>query len=273
MDLTKIGAYIASKRKTLGITQVELARQLGMSDKSVSKWERGVCLPDVSLYEPLCDILGITINEFIAGEDLDHDTIMHQAEKNILDVASAAKAKYNKLQIIFLAITVIYFVITCWLALAQPYLHVAYIDQMDQNSQEMMIAGALNDAHNLFGYRYKLQYYCRTMSFHMTESKGGEVLSSRCVAEIPYSYNVGSGMFLITAGEDLKSLDITIVSSAGNKAFEILLDENAENISCISKMSSDITRNNNIKKGEEIGLVRLACEDPEHSYLLSVTFE
>ena len=47
MDLVKIGKYIAGKRKELGLTQRQLADKLGMSDKSVSKWERGVCLPDV----------------------------------------------------------------------------------------------------------------------------------------------------------------------------------------------------------------------------------
>lgn len=64
MDLIKIGTYIAGKRKTLGMTQKQLAEQLGMSDKSVSKWERGICLPDVALYAELCQILGISINEF-----------------------------------------------------------------------------------------------------------------------------------------------------------------------------------------------------------------
>lgn len=54
MDLIKIGKYIASKRKALGLTQVQLAEKLGKSDKSVSKWERGICLPDVSVYIELC---------------------------------------------------------------------------------------------------------------------------------------------------------------------------------------------------------------------------
>ena len=50
MDLIKIGKYIAGKRKSLGMTQKQLAEKLGMSDKSVSKWERGVCLyPTISL--------------------------------------------------------------------------------------------------------------------------------------------------------------------------------------------------------------------------------
>ena len=53
MDLIRIGQYIAGKRKALGLTQKQLAEKLGVSDKSVSKWERGVCLPDVSAL-PLC---------------------------------------------------------------------------------------------------------------------------------------------------------------------------------------------------------------------------
>ncbi len=64
MDLTKIGKYIASKRKKLGLTQKQLAEKLGMSDKSVSKWERGICLPDVSVYIQLCNILKINITRF-----------------------------------------------------------------------------------------------------------------------------------------------------------------------------------------------------------------
>ena len=68
MDLIKTGKYIADKRKSLGLTQKQVAEKLGMSDKSVSKWERGICLPDVSVYITLCDMLGISINEFFAED-------------------------------------------------------------------------------------------------------------------------------------------------------------------------------------------------------------
>ena len=60
------------------MTQKQLAEKIGMSDKSVSKWERGICLPDVSVYLELCEILGISLNEFLAGEDIEIDNI----EKN-----------------------------------------------------------------------------------------------------------------------------------------------------------------------------------------------
>ena len=61
MDQIKIGKYIAEKRKPLELTQLQLAEKLGMSNQSVSKWERGVCMPDVAVYMKLCDVLGITL--------------------------------------------------------------------------------------------------------------------------------------------------------------------------------------------------------------------
>ena len=76
MDLIKIGIYIAEKRKALGLTQKQLAEQLGMSDKSVSKWERGSCLPDVSVYLVLCGIVGSSMIVFLAGEALSEENIV-----------------------------------------------------------------------------------------------------------------------------------------------------------------------------------------------------
>lgn len=86
MDQEKIGLFIASCRKTKGLTQKQLAEKLNVSDKSVSKWERGINLPDASLYIPLCDILEINLNEFFLGryDDDNHhnDTLsVEQLEK------------------------------------------------------------------------------------------------------------------------------------------------------------------------------------------------
>ena len=64
MDLIKIGKYIAGKRKSLGMTQKQLAEKLGMSDKSVSKWERGVCLPDVSVIKNFVQFLVLASMSF-----------------------------------------------------------------------------------------------------------------------------------------------------------------------------------------------------------------
>ncbi len=107
MDLVKIGKYIASKRRQLGMTQRQLAEKLGMSDKSVSKWERGACLPDVSVYSDLCQILGISLNEFLAGEDIAQDSFVQKSEANIISVIRNSKQKQRFLKSIIAVLLVI----------------------------------------------------------------------------------------------------------------------------------------------------------------------
>lgn len=85
MDQKKIGRFIAENRKLKKMTQVELAEKLGVSDRSVSKWENGRCMPDLSLFEPLCEELGITINEFLSGEKIKEEEYQEELEKNIVN--------------------------------------------------------------------------------------------------------------------------------------------------------------------------------------------
>lgn len=73
MNQEKIGRFIAENRKAKKLTQEELAEKLGITNKSISKWENGNCLPDSSLFKPLCKILGISINELFAGEKLNDE--------------------------------------------------------------------------------------------------------------------------------------------------------------------------------------------------------
>ena len=67
MDQSKIGAFIAARRKERGLLQKDIAARLGVSEKTVSKWESGNGLPEVVFMEPLCAILGITVNELLDG--------------------------------------------------------------------------------------------------------------------------------------------------------------------------------------------------------------
>lgn len=83
MDNIKIGKLIAKCRKEKNLTQKELAELLGVTDKSVSKWENGICLPDVSLYKELCSLLGITLNEFFAGEKITNEKYKEVADENL----------------------------------------------------------------------------------------------------------------------------------------------------------------------------------------------
>lgn len=85
MNQEKIGKFIAENRKLKKMTQVQLAEKLGVSDRSVSKWENGRCMPDLSLFEPLCTELGITINELLSGEKINQEQYQEELEKNIVN--------------------------------------------------------------------------------------------------------------------------------------------------------------------------------------------
>ncbi len=86
MNAYKIGAFIQSLRKEMGLTQKELAQALNISDKAVSKWETGNGMPDVSLFIPLCKILKININELLSGERLQEEDYSKNAEENMLNL-------------------------------------------------------------------------------------------------------------------------------------------------------------------------------------------
>lgn len=86
MDQIAVGKFIQTKRKEKGMTQRELAEKLDVSDKAVSKWETGNGLPDVGLMLPLCDILGVSVNELLAGRCLNSDQYYGKAEENIVEL-------------------------------------------------------------------------------------------------------------------------------------------------------------------------------------------
>lgn len=109
MDQMRIGKFIAESRKALGLTQRQLADTLDISDKTVSKWECGKGLPEVSLMLPLCRTLGISVNEMLSGERLDEENYKERAEENMMDLIkeNAENKKRMALSVICGAITVI----------------------------------------------------------------------------------------------------------------------------------------------------------------------
>lgn len=84
MNQEKIGKFIAKLRKEKKITQSELAEKLGVTDRSVSNWENGKNMPDLSLFKPLCEILGISINELMSGEKIDNKEYTKKLEENLI---------------------------------------------------------------------------------------------------------------------------------------------------------------------------------------------
>ena len=93
MDQIKIGRFIAVRRKRANLTQLQLADRLGITDKAVSKWERGITMPDTSIMFELCDILGISVNELLSGEKINMENSSQKNEQLLLDMAKELEKK------------------------------------------------------------------------------------------------------------------------------------------------------------------------------------
>jgi transcriptional regulator with XRE-family HTH domain/DNA-directed RNA polymerase subunit RPC12/RpoP len=93
MNQIKIGKFIAECRKKANLTQMQLAEKLGITDKAVSKWERGIAMPDTSIMLELCDILGISVNELLSGEKISMENNNQKNEQLLLDMAKELEQK------------------------------------------------------------------------------------------------------------------------------------------------------------------------------------
>ena len=97
MDQIKIGKFIAEHRKRLGLTQMQLAEMLNITDRAVSKWERGKAMPDASIMLELCRILQITVNDLLHGEVVTMENYQEQSEKLLLEMAKQKEAADKQL--------------------------------------------------------------------------------------------------------------------------------------------------------------------------------
>ena len=97
MDQIKIGKFICTKRKEKHITQSELSEMLGITDRAISKWETGTCLPDANNMPDLCKILDITINDLFSGEVVDMKENEKKLEENLLEMARIKEQRDKEL--------------------------------------------------------------------------------------------------------------------------------------------------------------------------------
>ena len=97
MDQVKIGKFISQMRKEKGHTQKQLGEELLISDKTVSKWETGKGMPEVSLMLPLCEKLGINVNELLTGERIPDEDYKKKAEENIMNIMREKEESIRKI--------------------------------------------------------------------------------------------------------------------------------------------------------------------------------
>ncbi len=97
MNQIAIGKFISAERKRKGYTQKQLAEKLGISDKTVSKWETGNGFPEVSLLLPLCSELDITVNELLCGERVSMEDYIKKAEENMVNMIKEKEENRKKM--------------------------------------------------------------------------------------------------------------------------------------------------------------------------------
>ena len=123
MDQVKIGKFIAECRKKNGLTQMQLAEKLNITDRAVSKWETGKAMPDTSIMLELCNILKISVNDLLSGEVVSMDNYNKQLENNLIEMVKQKEAADRRLLsleiIIGIVVSVILFALTIIAALVQ----------------------------------------------------------------------------------------------------------------------------------------------------------
>lgn len=106
MDQKRIGKFISERRRARNLTQRQLADVLSISDKTISKWECGNGMPEVSLMLPLCKALGINVNELLSGECLGETQYFEKAENNMLDLVKDRTSARTKIMVANVSATI-----------------------------------------------------------------------------------------------------------------------------------------------------------------------
>lgn len=262
MDLVKIGQYIAGKRKDAGLTQRQLAEQLNMSDKSVSKWERGVCLPNVSVYKELCDILGISINEFLAGEDISEENIVQKSEDTLMQVATDGDQRARLMKRIIAGLSVIAFVATFALGHAlyryftQPR---NYIVPVDRDSAQMKTAELLAGADGAYLYRYVTGERFETLTVYVSEYHDGELVSKETLGWIGYdgTDSPSEGMIAVVPDFETFTVKLVVADDSSKLSTDLPILEGVKGRKYYGRSAAEINQMEEITYGTEQGVVAL----------------
>lgn len=125
MDAKKFGAFVQEQRKTLGLSQSELAEQLHVTAKAVSRWERGVGFPDIKLLQPLADALGVTIVELIHGERMQQELSKEEASamvtQTVQQIQEQEQLSWKRRLLLYMGNTLLFLAYAFLYMLAQRY--------------------------------------------------------------------------------------------------------------------------------------------------------
>ena len=160
MNLDNIGKFIKEMRKNKNLTQEELAEKLGVNNRTVSRWENGKNMPDISLYKPLCEVLGISIEELVNGELTNKKNISYSVEKAIINTVSSSKKEKSKMSKIIKFLSVLVIVTTIFVVFVVVYYKKKY-PRIDIYNLDIIKSeeSKLNEELTLNMLDYKIWFY------------------------------------------------------------------------------------------------------------------
>ena len=274
MDLIKIGKYIARKRKDIGLTQQQLAEKLNMSDKSVSKWERGVCMPDVSVYLEICEILGISINEFLAGEDIRQEDIIRKSEDNLIQVTTDGRNRQTRLKrvIAVLLIVALVAVAAMGMILYRAHQPENYIAPVARDSAEMRTAELLSGTDGALLYRYKTAESVQRITVKVAEYQSGK-LTDQSANFYESSGSLSNGILAIVPDFEKFTVKLVLADEDGKLSTDIPILDGVEGGEWYGRSATQIEDKTNIRYDEEQYIVALIYASNEMHVLDISEFE
>lgn len=233
-----------------------------MSDKSVSKWERGICLPDVSVYMELCEILGISINEFLAGEDIDAENVEKKSEDNIIQVTKDSKKKQKNLKSILAVVTT--FAVIMVLVLGAVFVHKVmqpknYITAVDRTSAEMKTAELLSGADGAYLFNFYAKEEYKTLTIYLSEYQAGELINKSKVADLDYDgiESAKRGVIAVIPDFELFRVKLIIADDYSKCSTDFPILENVENREYYGRSATQVEGEVPIQRDTEQGLMAL----------------
>ena len=166
MNQERIGKFIAKKRKEKNLTQIQFAEKLGVSDRSVSNWENGKNMPDMSLFPIISKELNITINDLMSGEIVEKKEYQQKFEENIIYTIDKKVKKENRLlKIILLTLFIIFFVLVMFVSIESIYM------KSNINSYPLIQKNYYDDIHvndnqyferTIYSYGFYVKYFYKS---------------------------------------------------------------------------------------------------------------
>lgn len=210
----------------------------------------------------LCEILGISINEFLAGEDIDAENVEKKSEDNIIQVTKDSKKKQKNLKSILAVVTT--FAVIMVLVLGAVFVHKVmqpknYITAVDRTSAEMKTAELLSGADGAYLFNFYAKEEYKTLTIYLSEYQAGELINKSKVADLDYDglESAKRGVIAVIPDFELFRVKLIIADDYSKCSTDFPILENVENREYYGRSATQVEGEVPIQRDTEQGLMAL----------------